>query len=50
MYIIEKYVNFTKYFGEMKITNVFIIEADQTSKINIYNYNVKYREKSVFIH
>ena len=34
----------------MKITIVFIIEADQTSKINIYNYNIKNSEKSVFIH
>ncbi len=34
----------------MKITIVFIIEADQTSKINIYNYNKKNSEKSVFKH
>jgi len=43
VYSIEKYVNLTKYL--MKITIVFIIEADQTSKINIYNYNIKNSEK-----
>ena len=42
-------VNLTKYLGVIKITIIFIIEADQTSKININNYNITNWEKCVFI-
>jgi hypothetical protein len=34
----------------MKNTIIFIIEADQTSKINFYNYNIKNQKKGLFIH